>query len=305
MEALLEQLIAWARLVQALPLVRSAGLAMLIYTAFFLGVFLLERRAGVDVGRYRARNFYNDVAYTLFYKGGFYNVLMVAAVTNALQPQLPFLQLNLLHDLPWYAGLAVFWIGGDLAFYWLHRLQHANRFLWALHTVHHSQEHLNLFTAQRRHPIESLIGTVLIFNVGFHWVLGVPTQGWLPLAVAVTCVSTLQHAQLDWRFGPLHRIIASPAFHAFHHSTDPRHANANFAFLFSAWDYLFGTAVTEQRRPERYGIDGIDYRESLASQLVTPFRLMWRWRHAPPPSTEAAALAAPVEAAANSNAPVA
>jgi sterol desaturase/sphingolipid hydroxylase (fatty acid hydroxylase superfamily) len=286
MEALLAKLVYWAQLTQAVPLVRSAGKAMLIATAFFLVVLFFERRAGVDVRRYRSRNFLNDVVYTLFYKGGFYNVLLLALVTNAVSLQMPFLQLNLLRDLPWYVGLAVFWIAGDLAIYWWHRLQHANRFLWALHSVHHSQQRLNLFTASRRHPLENLMLDVLIYAMGFHMVLGIPTQGWLPLAVTIACVAGIQHAELDWRFGPLYRVIVSPKFHAFHHSVDPAHANANYGFLFSAWDYLFGTAASEQQRPAQYGVDGIDFHESLISQLVKPFHLMWRWRDASTPLTD-------------------
>ena len=302
MEALMARLVDWAQIVQAVPLVRSAGHATLVAMGFFLTVLLFERRARVDVGRYRSRNFFNDVVYTLFYKGGFYNVLLLAIVTNVLSSQMPFLQLNLLRDLPWYVGLAIFWIAGDLAIYWWHRLQHANRFLWALHSVHHSQQRLNLFTASRRHPLENLMLDVLIYAVGFHMLLGIPTQGWLPLAVAIACIAGIQHAELDWRFGPLYGVIVSPRFHAFHHSVDPAHANANFGFLFSAWDYLFGTAVPEQQRPARYGVEGIDYHESLVSQLVKPFRLMWRWRIASTPLTDGSA-SAPAAVRTVSNAP--
>jgi sterol desaturase/sphingolipid hydroxylase (fatty acid hydroxylase superfamily) len=206
---------------------------------------------------------------------------MLVAVTDALEPRLDFMRFQLMKDVPWQIGLAVFWVVGDFAMYWWHRLQHANRFLWALHSVHHSQRQLNLFTAWRRHPLENLILTVLIFFGIFHLVLGVPTQGWMPLAVVITSLTAIQHAQLDWRFGPLQRIVVSPWFHSFHHSTDAAHANSNFGFLFSAWDHLFGTAVPEQPRPLRYGVDGIDYHESLVSQLVKPFQLMWRWRRAP------------------------
>jgi sterol desaturase/sphingolipid hydroxylase (fatty acid hydroxylase superfamily) len=262
-----------------------------VYTGFFLVIFLLERRAGCDMQRYRSRHFFNDVVYTVFYMGRIYDVLLLAAVTHAVDTHMPFLRQNLLRDLPWYLGLAIFWVGGDLAFYWWHRFQHSNRFLWALHSVHHSQERLTLFTASRRHPVERLIMSMLIFVVGFHMLLGIPTQGWLPLAAAVNGIAAFQHSQLDWRYGPLYRVIASPRFHSYHHSADPAHANTNYAFIFSAWDYLFGTAVREQARPQRYGVDGIDFRESLLSQLVTPFRLMWQWRHAPAPAPSASAAA--------------
>jgi sterol desaturase/sphingolipid hydroxylase (fatty acid hydroxylase superfamily) len=293
MDEWLAPLTAAAHAVQAWPLLAGVGQAALIYSGFFLVVLVAERRAGADVRRYWSRNFANDVAYTLFYKGGIFNVVLLAATTNALELHLGAIRLGLMKDLAWPVGLAVFWVGGDFAMYWWHRLQHANRFLWALHSVHHSQTQLNLFTAWRRHPLENLILTVLIFFGFFHLVLGVPTRGWMPLAAAITSLTAIQHAQLDWRFGILHRVVVSPRFHAFHHSTDPAHANANYGFLFSAWDYLFGTAVAEQPRPRRFGIVGIDFHESLLEQLVTPFRLAWRWRHAAPaPVEEAGSIAA-------------
>ena len=105
-------------LVRGFELVQSAGYAALVYSGFFLIVFLFEKREGADTTRYRTRNFANDILYTLFYKGGFYHVLLLAAVTNALGARLDFLRLSLLRDLPWFVGLAIFWIVGDLAMYW-------------------------------------------------------------------------------------------------------------------------------------------------------------------------------------------
>jgi sterol desaturase/sphingolipid hydroxylase (fatty acid hydroxylase superfamily) len=256
-------------------LARSTGHAILLYGAFVLTIYLLESRAGANPARYRTRNFAIDVLYTLFYKGGFYSVLLLAAATNALGPRLDFLRLNLLRDVPWPVGLAVFWIGGDFVTYWWHRLQHAVPFLWAFHSVHHSQEQMTMLTASRRHPLENLSMDVILYFGIFNLVLGIPTRGWMPLATLITCLAALQHAQLDWRYGPLQRILVGPRFHAFHHSTRPEHANANFGFLFSCWDYLFGTAVPEQALPTTFGVEGVEIRETVGSQLLTPFRLLW------------------------------
>jgi sterol desaturase/sphingolipid hydroxylase (fatty acid hydroxylase superfamily) len=282
------RLAEFAASVHLAQLARSTAYAAVIYGGFVLTVYVLESRAGADPARYRTRNFANDVLYTLFYKGGFYTVVLLAAVTNALGPRLDFLQLNLLGHLHWTLGLLVFWIGGDFVTYWWHRLQHAVPFLWAFHSVHHSQEEMTLLTASRRHPLENLSMDVILYFGIFHLVLGIPTRGWMPLAALITCFAAVQHAQLDWRFGPLQRILAGPRFHAFHHSIRPEHANANFGFLFSCWDYLFGTAVPEQGRPTAYGVEGIDMRETIGSQLTTPFRLLWPWRHRPVPTARPA-----------------
>jgi sterol desaturase/sphingolipid hydroxylase (fatty acid hydroxylase superfamily) len=192
--------------------------------------------------------------------------------------------MNLLSRVWWPIGLLVYWIAGDFVTYWWHRLQHSVPFLWAFHSVHHSQEQMTAFTASRRHPLETLSMDVIIYFGIFHFILGIPTRGWMPLALAITCLTVLQHAQLDWRLGPLQKILVGPRFHSFHHSSRPEHANSNFGFVFSCWDYLFGTAVPEQARPTAYGVEGIDIRETIGSQLLTPFRLLWRWRRQPVPA---------------------
>ena len=270
-------------------LVRSLLYAVAIYTAFVIVVFGLEQRAGGAPGRYATRHFINDIAYTLFYRGGFFSIFVLAGITNALDTRTSFLHLKLLHGLPWPLGLALFWVGADFLFYWLHRLQHSNRFLWAFHSVHHSQTQMTLLTAWRRHPLEILLANVLI-NIGvFHLVLGVPTRAWMPLGAAMTCLQALQHSQLDWRYGPAGRWVVSPHFHAFHHSVDRHQSEAKFGLMFSCWDYLFGTAVDAPERPARYGADGIEFHESLVNQFMTPFRLAWRWRRAAPASPQASA----------------
>lgn len=285
---LLQRLADFAALIELGDLMRSLAMSLLVPVAFLGVVLLFERRAKADRYRYASRSFANDVLYTLFYKGGFYNVLMLAAVTNAVEPRLAFIQLDLSQWIPWPIGLAIFWVGGDFVTYWWHRLQHANRFLWAFHTVHHSQERLTLFTASRRHPLENLSMDVLLYFGIFHLVLGIPTRGWLPLSALITSVIAIQHAQLDWRFGPFYKVFVSPRFHAFHHSAEPKHANANYGFLFSCWDFLFGTAVPEQALPARYGVDGIEMGESLTRQMILPFRLAWRWRRGIPEAPDGA-----------------
>ena len=286
MTSLIARLTELASLVHLEELAKSVAHAIVIYGGFFVVVYFLEARAGVDHARYRTRNFVNDIGYTLFYKGGFFDIFIFAAITNAIAPHLGVLKLDLLGGVPWWIGLVVYWVGGDFVMYWWHRLQHANRFLWALHTVHHSQEHMTLLTAARRHPLETLSINFLIFFGIFHLLLGIPTRGWLPLAAVITSILAIQHSQLDWKLGPLYRVLVSPRFHSFHHSTDLAHTNANFGFLFSCWDFLFGTAVPDQPRPTRYGVDGLDMKETLTGQLVTPFRLVWRWRHRPTPKLD-------------------
>ena len=128
---------------------------------------------------------------------------------------------------------------------------------------------------RRLRPLDRLLLDVALFVV-FAWVLGLPTRTWLPLYVVVTSLQALHHTELNWRFGPLYRIVVSPIFHSVHHSADPKDLNKNLGQMLSIWDYIFGTAADHAERPERYGVTGFEMPESLPKQLVIPFQLLIR-----------------------------
>ena len=91
--------------IHAWEIARSLVLAAIIYGAIFGIVYMIERRSGADPARYRTRHFANDVAYTLFYKGGFYNVLLLAVITNAFDSRLSFfLYRHLLTGVPCWSA---------------------------------------------------------------------------------------------------------------------------------------------------------------------------------------------------------
>ena len=53
--------------------------------------------------------------------------------------------------------------------------------------------------------------------------------------------TTLLHANLGWRLRGLERWIATPDYHALHHSHAPQHQDRNFAGMLPMLDRLFGT----------------------------------------------------------------
>ena len=70
--------------------------------------------------------------------------------------------------------------------------------------------------------------------------------GFNPFAAAsavplLTLYAVFLHARIDWTYGPVGRVIASPAFHRWHHSQEPEAIDKNFSGLFAFWDVLFGT----------------------------------------------------------------
>jgi hypothetical protein len=80
------------------------------------------------------------------------------------------------------------------------------------------------------------------------------------------------HANVRWRFGPREWLIASPAFHHWHHTNDgPALIDKNYAPLFPWVDCLFGTLyLPPHRHPAVYGTNTV-VPAGLIGQLLDPF----------------------------------
>ena len=193
---------------------------------------------------------------------------------------------------PWLTGwvlrltmtLVVF-LTADLAFYFVHRLLHRVPALWALHKVHHSAEVLNPLTVLRRHPAEILFdGAVSGVAVGVAYgvlgfVAGTLIDGFTVLGVNALLFAmlligfNLQHSHVWLTFGPLDRLLISPAAHQLHHSEAHEHFDRNFGNMLSVWDQLFGSHLRPPRRPMalRFGLGAeTDHYRSAWRLLLAP-----------------------------------
>ena len=70
---------------------------------------------------------------------------------------------------------------------------------------------------------------------GLRVVPGPDTAG-----VILSFYAIFVHANVPWSFGPLRYVIATPAFHRWHHAAEEQGLNHNFAGLFPLFDLLFG-----------------------------------------------------------------
>jgi sterol desaturase/sphingolipid hydroxylase (fatty acid hydroxylase superfamily) len=245
--------------------------ALKIGVAFYFLIYLLERASGATTRQYRSRGFIQDIAYWFYYASGLNQLLFMAALFSFLDTRLAILHIKTVDILPPIARGTLWILLGDFATYWVHRLQHASRFVWAFHSTHHSQEQLNFATTTRFHPVDHFISDTLKFVP--QLLLGASPMSWLPLYLTMDFISMTQHSRIKWRFGPLSRILVTPRFHSFHHSTDPRHYNKNFGGLLSIWDHVFGTAVDAPEQPTEYGLRDIKM-PTLSSTLFLPFGLL-------------------------------
>jgi sterol desaturase/sphingolipid hydroxylase (fatty acid hydroxylase superfamily) len=128
-------------------------------------------------------------------------------------------------------------------------------------------------TNTRAHPIDMMLvrlgGLVPVYLLG----LASATGGGLdPVTLWVSIIGTVWsfaiHANVRWRFGPLEWLVATPAFHHWHH-TNCEKRDRNFSAVFPVVDRVFGTAYLPQHLPSVYGIDG-HVAPGFTGQLIDP-----------------------------------
>lgn len=265
---------AW-HLVLPDPTARALAVTVLLGLFYFVLVWAIEIACRTRTAHYRSRGFAHDLVFYTYAKGGFPRLLLPTAMVAVLQERLSFLDLRLLEGLPYWAQLGCWIVVADFLNYWIHRAKHHFRFLWAFHATHHSQSHLNFATYTRVHPFEDLIGQFA--RVFMALLLGADPVSFFVVYLALDAIGELTHTQIPWRLGPLYRVLVTPPFHSYHHSTDPAHHDRNFGTVFALWDYLFGTAVPDDSPgPTRYGLAEMRP-DSLADALLGPFRLLYRY----------------------------
>jgi sterol desaturase/sphingolipid hydroxylase (fatty acid hydroxylase superfamily) len=160
-------------------------------------------------------------------------------------------------------AFAVYLVVFDFADYWIHRAQHSFGWWWGLHSLHHSQRQMTMWSDNRNHLLDDLLRDTLL--VLLAQVIGV-APGQFVAIVAITQLSeSLQHANLRMWFGRMgERLWISPRFHRRHHSIGVGHeghgregllvqgrstalGGHNFGVLLPWWDMLFGTADFQHR----------------------------------------------------------
>lgn len=141
-------------------------------------------------------------------------------------------------------SLLIYLLVFDCIAYWLHRSQHRMSLWWRLHSLHHAQRQMTMWSDNRNHLLDDLLVDVLLVLAA--QVIGM-APGQFIVIVALTQLSeSLQHANLRLSFGRIgERLWVSPRFHRVHHSIHS--SDHNFGVLLPWWDQLFGTANFQQQ----------------------------------------------------------
>ena len=131
----------------------------------------------------------------------------------------------------------------DLSYYWMHRMHHEIKVLWATHSVHHHGEEFNLSTALRQ------------TSTGWLWkwifylpmiMIGVPGEVFVTVAGVNLVYQFWVHTKHIGHLGILEKIFITPMNHSVHHAKNEEYIDANYGGVFIIWDRMFGTYIPER-----------------------------------------------------------
>ena len=165
--------------------------------------------------------------------------------------------INWLPQMPlWlYAFLGVLFLDFFGA-YLAHFVEHKVKPLWMVHLVHHTDHKVDTTTANRHHPIESLIR--FLFTLIGVVVVGTPIA-LVFLYQSMSLVFTqFTHANIKIPKGldrALSYFVVSPDMHKIHHHYRLPYTDSNYGNIFSIWDRIFGTYMYMEREKLVYGVD--------------------------------------------------
>lgn len=209
-----------------------------------------------------------DILYTLIHRLGLFRLgifFTLDPLFNAISGRLhvwgvPVFDLDNLWpgvtDNAW-VSLILYLLAFDLLGYWIHRGQHRYRWWWALHSLHHSQRQMTVWSDNRNHLLDDVINDAIVAVVA--QIIGVPPGQFVAIVALTQLSQSFQHANVRIWFGRLgERLWVSPRFHRCHHAIGAAHEamgpvrnkrarGVNFGVLLPWWDMIWGTANFEPR----------------------------------------------------------
>jgi sterol desaturase/sphingolipid hydroxylase (fatty acid hydroxylase superfamily) len=224
-----------------------------------------------------AKGFVDDVLYwgvSILAYSGLSQWILKATVQAAFGAQAPVVMGRIAggwgwaHHTPLLAQALIVIVLTDVVQYWLHRAFHTG-WLWPFHAIHHSSSEVDWTTTYRVHPVNFVLYNSCV--AALVRALGFSPEAFLVIAPFNFVTSALVHANLNWTFGPFRYVLASPVFHRWHHSSDARVRDMNFAPTFPVLDLMFGTFhMPKGELPASYGAEGVP--DHFLGQLAWPFR---------------------------------
>ena len=137
-----------------------------------------------------------------------------------------------------------------------HWVEHHVKWMWKFHLIHHTDQHIDVTSANRHHPGESVIR--LVFTIAAAVIVGAPM--WLVFLYQSMSVvlSQFNHSNLvlpEWLDKTLVYVICTPNMHHVHHHYRMPYSDLNYGNIFSFWDRMFGTYTEVDNSKLVYGVD--------------------------------------------------
>jgi sterol desaturase/sphingolipid hydroxylase (fatty acid hydroxylase superfamily) len=188
------------------------------------------------------------------------------------------------HGFGLLSGRAISWgtlvgvsiVALDLATYIAHWLMHRVPGFWRVHRVHHSDPLVDVTTAYRQHPLESVMR--FSFIMATAWALGLPAEVVAVYRLVSAWNALLEHADVKlWQplDGLLSLAVVTPNMHKVHHSRAQGETDSNYGNILSTFDRIFRTFTPTSRAAHvQYGLDGYDAAEAhrFTRLMALPFQ---------------------------------
>jgi sterol desaturase/sphingolipid hydroxylase (fatty acid hydroxylase superfamily) len=169
---------------------------------------------------------------------------------------------------PFWIGFPVLLLVRDLGEYLYHRAQHRFSFLWAMHSLHHSDPDMMVLTTQRHFWGDQFVKQWTIWPASLLVIS--PTPALIAAYGLASLWNLFVHSGLPISFGRLSWLLNSPAYHRRHHSNEPAHFDSNFAAIFPIYDVIFGG----YHIPDGHPATGLDRQPEHVAELIW-WPLVW------------------------------
>jgi len=160
--------------------------------------------------------------------------------------------------------------------YLAHFVEHKVKPLWMVHLVHHTDHKVDTTTANRHHPIESVIR--FTFTLLGVFAVGTPIAIVMLYQALSLIFTQFTHANIKLPKAVdrlISYVLISPDMHKIHHHYRLPYTDSNYGNIFSIWDRVFGTYMYMEREKLVYGVDVFpnEIKNSNISELLKqPFQ---------------------------------
>ena len=254
-------------------LTSAEAVSMILIVSASVFFVILERIIPYNGGQKIIREgFFNDLALYTIAQSYILSIIIFVYIIYFIDNSTGLSRLKLFAEVPIWLQLVFFIVTHDFYIYWMHRLQHSNKFLWRIHEAHHSPKKVDWLSGSRSHAFEILINQTVEFAPII--LLGSPPEVVAYKGLISAVWGMYIHSNLGINTGWLQLFINGPEMHRWHHSDKDEEAyNKNFSTKLAIWDWLFGTAYfPDWKKVRYYGLSDISFPSNYIKQFFFAFR---------------------------------